>query len=322
MAKSKKYSNPNSQIINWDRAKLEDAYFKTYSNLEALKVHAIKQEDKIKHLTIKFKTLHKKLELHNISTRMIKNEATKEISNNMQKDTNCEESTRIKQLEFDKELLKRKLHQINQQFKLYVKRSGVSPSVSKTASSAETRSRMELRRLGHVTDKLSLENRSLLEEIKSKDNMIKSLKEETEKNKMEIKNMDIAQENQLLKLKEHMSSSQRITVNENIELIKVKREIKEKSAAFCKIENRYITMQKDYERMRIYIEEIKREKANLQSQLARNEASNNNYSTKMQQLSSLTNDDNYSERCKFLEKELEILQQTNNKLASRYLIQF
>ena len=48
MAKSKKYSNPNSQIINWDRAKLEDAYFKTYSNLEALKVHAIKQEDKIK----------------------------------------------------------------------------------------------------------------------------------------------------------------------------------------------------------------------------------------------------------------------------------
>merc|ERR1712096_594580 len=82
---------------------------KTYSNLEALKVHAIKQEDKIKHLTIKFKTLHKKLELHNISTRMIKNEATKEISNNMQKDTNCEESTRIKQLEFDKEVLKRKV---------------------------------------------------------------------------------------------------------------------------------------------------------------------------------------------------------------------
>ena len=35
-----------------------------------------------------------------------------------------------------------------------------------------------------------------------------------------------------------MSSSQRITVNENIELIKVKREIKEKSAAFSKIENR------------------------------------------------------------------------------------
>ena len=35
---------------------------------------------------------------------------------------------------------------------------------------------------------------------------------------------------------------------------------------------RYITMQKDYERMRIYIEELNKEKANLQSQLARNEA--------------------------------------------------
>lgn len=31
-------------------------------------------------------------------------------------------------------------------------------------------------------------------------------------------------------------------------------------------------MQKDYERMRIYIEELNKEKANLQSQLARNEA--------------------------------------------------
>jgi len=316
MAKSKKYSNQTSQIINWDREKLEDAYFKTSSNLEALKVHAIKQEDKIKHLTIKFKTLHKKLELHNISSKITTNVNTIETSNNVHKSANDEQLNQIKQLQLDKDVLKKKLHHINQQFKLYVKRAGVSPTVSKTVSSAETKSRIELRRLGHVTDKLSSENHSLLEEIKSKDEMINVLKEEIEKYNMEIKNMDIAQENQLLKLKEHMSSSQRITVNENIELIKVKREIKEKSAAFSKIENRYITMQKDYERMRIYIEELNKEKANLQSQLARNEATSIISNTKMQQLSSLTNGGNYSERCKFLEKELEILQQTNNKLAN------
>ena len=62
---------------------------------------------------------------------------------------------------------------------------------------------MELRRLGHVTDKLSLENRSLLEEIKSKDNMIKSLKEETEKNKMEIKNMGLILKSLYIKIVEN-----------------------------------------------------------------------------------------------------------------------
>lgn len=61
----------------------------------------------------------------------------------------------------------------------------------KNCFSAETKSRIELRRLGHVTDKLSSENHSLLEEIKSKDEMINVLKEEIEKYNMEIKNMGL-----------------------------------------------------------------------------------------------------------------------------------
>lgn len=43
---------------------------------------------------------------------------------------------------------------------------------------------------------------------------------------------DAEQEDNLLKFKEQMNSTKKITVSENIELIRLRREIKEKSLAF------------------------------------------------------------------------------------------
>ncbi|CAD5117963.1 DgyrCDS6705 [Dimorphilus gyrociliatus] len=252
---TKKIAATKSNISKWSRDELEDRYLRMYEEDIMLKKHARKQEDRIKQLETKLSKLKKQL---------ITSGTTQDLSKTKGRDLELEERldeyhTKIYDLEKANNILKEKLMVAKQQLNAQPKRptpythgivkqeNRMSKSLRVTGPSSPGKPFEKYPRYGH----------SLLEESRAEINRLERVIEELneqlnitdqhleqERERYRIREMEF--EEDLNKIKQQMSEGQRVAIQENIDIIKLKRDVKEKSTNLISLQSKYSNVEEQF----------------------------------------------------------------------------
>ncbi|XP_052059743.1 protein fantom-like isoform X6 [Mytilus californianus] len=332
-------------VAKWDRDTLEDKYLRIYEENLILKKHARKQEDKIKKMATKL------LRLVNDKKKDIDKEHVggKTSGMNIEVAEKMEEfKERIMKLEKQNHQLNEKLMLAKQQLSAASKRpshythvgSRINTGIAKTqyappedtriaknrrvigpyetAPHRKTVSSPTFQKYGHnQLDNLRLDNRQ-------KDDIIAQLQEqneiceqELEEFKQRMKLQEAGYEEDLVKIKQQITAEHRFTVQENIDMIKVQREVKEKSTRLMELNEKYALLESnmatvkhghdsmlmEMERLNMQLKEEQNRVLTLQNELKFGTANNR----KLIEL---------QEQTSCLEKENQILKEANEKFVN------
>ncbi|XP_071176939.1 protein fantom-like isoform X10 [Mytilus edulis] len=332
-------------VAKWDRDTLEDKYLRIYEENLILKKHARKQEDKIKKMATKL------LRLVNDKKKDIDKEHVggKTSGMNIEVAEKMEEfKERIMKLEKQNHQLNEKLMLAKQQLSAASKRpshythvgSRINTGIAKTqhappedtriaknrrvigpyetAPHRKTVSSPTFQKYGHnQLDNLRLDNRQ-------KDDIIAQLQEqneiceqELEEFKQRMKLQEAGYEEDLVKIKHQITAEHRSTVQENIDMIKVQREVKEKSTRLMELNEKYALLESnlstvkhghdsmlmEMERLNMQLKEEQNRVLTLQNELKFGTANNR----KLIEL---------QEQTSCLEKENQILKEANEKFVN------
>ncbi|KAL3860281.1 hypothetical protein ACJMK2_010423 [Sinanodonta woodiana] len=334
-------ANQKRMVSKWSRDELEDKYLRLYEENIILKKHARKQEDKIKRMATKLLRLvndkKKSSEQDNIT-----------VGGKRARDIDTEEKLeelheKLQDYEKQNEKLREKLMLAKQQLSSTNKRpspynrvsSRISTGISKQVTSENPRVTKNIRVMGppEITAKrhssLSPGQRhSALEETRNEyrrlEEMIHQQQEQMNMYEQEIAHLkeqlrlkDADYEEDLAKIKQQMTTEQRLSVQENIDLIKLQREVKEKSTKLLTLQDKYSALEEnlrtikrshdnvlvEMENLNIHLKEEQNKNLELHNELKLGSANQR----KMIEL---------QEQVGYLQKETAILKEANEKLVS------
>ncbi|CAH8601128.1 unnamed protein product [Schistosoma bovis] len=259
-------------ISSWSKEKLEDQYLRLYDDYLTLKKHACKQEDRIKKMATKI------LRLANDKKDSDPGTVWKE-----------DYQEQIEVLERKNATLTRKLALVQNQLNVQKQRIGSAPLSARKASSAtiQTTSRNSLvgeksMNNSNVIQTLRFQNsafektiQKLSEQLKERDELINQLKQELQmKEKIHT--------NDLFTLGEQVTSKQRIALQENLDLIRTQRELREKQLIINNLESRIKESESNYNILKSTnhqlineIERLTRESSQLEQKLFHLQSDNN-----------------------------------------------
>ncbi|KAK6982601.1 protein fantom [Biomphalaria glabrata] len=336
-----------SQVSKYSRDELEDKFLRMYEEYIILKKHARKQEDKIKRMATKLLRLvndKKKLEKEGKGVRSVEVEEKFE-----------EMTARIQALEKQNSQLKEKLTLTKQMASVGPKRGtythvraviDTNRIPSKHSSTVQIDPRIthkNLRVMGphptHVTMTSSEQQllrsspspqygHSILEATRADKNRLEDqlaqMREQVQVYEMEIENLKEQNKLQkaefdedLLKIKQKITTDQKHNLQENIDMIKLQREIKEKSTVLTVLQSKYEQLEQSSRTVKQAHEQILREMEHLNLQLQEEE---NRNLTLQNQLKLSNNNEKkvleLQEQVSDLQKECNVLKEANEKLVS------
>ncbi|XP_022337426.2 protein fantom-like isoform X1 [Crassostrea virginica] len=339
-----KAAQQRRMVSKWDRDTLEDKYLRMYEENLILKKHARKQEDKIKRMATKL------LRLVNDKKKNSETEvgATKKGRDIEMEEKMEELQDQIRNLEKQNGQLKEKLVLTKQQLATTGKRSTpynrvgsrIDTGISKTSHQSDSRLTKNMRVIGpqdgfrgHAISHTQIvhqqrSNQGLMEhtraEIRHKDDQIAQLHEQLNMCDIEIENLrqqvkmkESDYEEDLFKIKQQITAEQRATVQENIDLIKLQREVKEKSTKLSAVTEKYAILEENLHTMKRSHDNMLMEMENLNMQLKEEQ---NRVLTLQNELKFGTTNNRkiieLQEQISCMEKENQILKEANEKFVS------
>lgn len=331
-------------VTKWDRDTLEDKYLRIYEENLILKKHARKQEDKIKRMATKLLRLvnDKKKETDKEHVGGKTSGMNIEVAEKME-----EMKDKIMVLEKQNHQLKEKLMLSKQQLTSANKRptpythvgSRINTGIAKTQPQPQdTRIVKNLRVVGPydtVQHRKTVHSPTFQKygsnmmdnvraEIRQKDDIISQLQEQIEMYDQEMENMkqqmklrEAGYEEDLVKIKQQITAEHRFNVQENIDMIKLQREVKEKSTRYMELQEKYTLLESnlstvkhghdsmlmEMERLNMQLKEEQNRVLTMQNELKFGTANNRKLIELQEQVSCL-------------EKENQILKEANEKFVS------
>lgn len=338
----KRTSAQKQQVTKWQREELEDRYLRLYEENLILKKHARKQEDKIKRMATKLLRLvndKKKSEQSSqvYGVKKVRDIETEEVIEELQ--------GKVRQLEKQNNQLKEKLIVTRQQLALTASQkpgayghvqSRIHTGIPKTPTT-DPRISKQLRVTGPLPggvrgqhspsyqragghtalDQTRQENRRLEHEIASLNEQIAIYIREADMLREQLQMREAEFNEDLLKVKQQVSAGQRTTIQENIDIIKLQREVKEKSAKMTQLQALYANLEDKLRTVKHSHDTVLMEMETLNDQL---KSEQNRVITLQNQLKSGSGNHRqlieFQERCSDLERECEILREANEKLVA------
>nr|KAG5707913.1 hypothetical protein BaRGS_031644 [Batillaria attramentaria] len=282
-------------VAKWSRDELEDKYLRIHEENLLLKKHARKQEDKIKRMATKL------LRLVNDKKKHDHQEIGKTAHDPAVEEKMLEMQEKLQNLEKVNAQLRDKLVLAKQQAQAVgsTKRVAPYPYVQSRINTGipkhqtvqiDPRIAKNIRVVGpqHESPKRSApmphsppSNRfghSLLEETRAQkqhlEDNIEQLQEQLNLYEMEIENLreqnrlrEAEYEEDIIKIKQRITSEQRQSVQENIDMIKLQREVKEKSTRLITLQEKYSALDENTRVLRHNHDQILMEMERLNVQL-------------------------------------------------------
>ncbi|CAH8582708.1 unnamed protein product [Heterobilharzia americana] len=294
-------------ISSWSKEKLEDQYLRLYDDYLTLKKHACKQEERIKKMATKI-------------LRLASDKKDSEPGGVWKEDY----QEQIETLERKNSALTRKLALVQNQLNVQKQRVGSVPLSARKSSSAniQTTNRnsyteekpmnnlSSIQTLRFQNSALEKTVQKLSEQLKERDEIIIQLKDE-------LKIKEKTHTNDLFALGEQVTSKQRLALQENIDLIRTQRELREKQLLITTLEARVREAESNYEvtkstnrQLVSEVERLTRESSQLEQKLFRLESDSN--SASKLQLKILELQYAYDDA----KRENEVLKESNEKLVA------
>uniref|UniRef100_UPI00398F5A52 protein fantom isoform X3 n=1 Tax=Pristiophorus japonicus TaxID=55135 RepID=UPI00398F5A52 len=320
------------------REELEDRFLRLHDENLLLKQHARKQEDKIKRMATKL------IRLVNDKKRSeMESGGIKRIGRDIEMEEMIEElQERVCELEKQNEGLRNRLLAAKQQLQVQGRRntpysyvqSRINTGLRKVHEVAFTQENLKkgirvqdpelttrctqamLPRYGH----------SLLEdaraEVRNLENCIESQKVQMEEMEQtvailreQIMKKDKEYEEYLLHLREHQATGQRTAIRDNVEMIKLQKQLVDKAAALTVLEGKFLQIQGNQRTMKASHDALMNKVDELNAQLKEERSKclcleNQLYSTSFSQKAT----EELQERVKDLQKERDLLKENYDKL--------
>ncbi|XP_056101710.1 protein fantom [Rhinichthys klamathensis goyatoka] len=246
-------------VSKFSREELEDKFLRLQDENLTLKQHACKQEDKIRRMATKL-------------IRLVKDRKQRESAGG--RDVEMEEmmeemQEKVQDLEKQNEGLRRRLLATKQQLQVQTRRhtpySHIQPRINSGLRRPLSPARPHTPRAGvrHVEGELSAKppqgllpryGHSLLDEARAE---IRNLESVTEIQQAQLEEMERSAEalrdqlkrrereveESLLQMREHQAGGQRLTIKDNVEMIKLQKLLSEKGNALTVLESRFLQQQ-------------------------------------------------------------------------------
>ncbi|XP_078365018.1 protein fantom-like isoform X2 [Oculina patagonica] len=283
-------------ISKISREELEDKYLRLQEDNQELKKYARKQEEKIKKMATKLlRLVHDK-----------KREAAEGASAVRDVDTNekiADLETKIVELEKQNAGLKNKLTVAKQQLQTQGKRATpydhVKPRVQTgihARSPSGNRLKKDLRVQGHdikpgssrvpppllpqpryghsLLEEARLEKRELEELIAQLQDQIQLLDEDGAQLRDQMRQNQLRHEDEIMRLKEQLSDAQRSNIQENVDLIKLQREMKEKATKFEALQVKYLNLEENLAKVKASHTQVLEDMEKLNEQIKQEQTKN------------------------------------------------
>ena len=333
-ADAKSNAQQKRVVEKWSRADIEDNYLQLYSENILLKQHGRKQEEKIKKMTTKLQKLsndNKKLRESGGGPSHAVSKRDAELAEKV-------EDLNLKVLELQKEnnLLKDKLAVAKQQIASQSKRQanstygyighridtgrGVRGDSARTPRN--TSSKLEpLPRYGHsLLEEARDENAKLNEALIEMEERLQDAEREADHLKEQLRQQHVDRNEGIVKYKETVNNEYKSGIQENVEIIKLQREIKEKSTKFTSLQLQYQTLEEN-------LRSVKSTNQNLLSELEKLNKDFQDENARNVDLQGKLRDDMHREkvvlemqhRIQLLEQECNILKANNESLVKSAL---
>ena len=331
-----KSSGQQKRIIEkWSREDIEDNYLELYSENIILKQHGRKQEDKIKKMATKL------LKLSNDNKKLRELPSPAKSEGFSKRDVDLREKVddlnlRILELEKENNMLKDKLAVAKQQLSAQSKKPvssaysyighridtgrGVKGDGARTPRNAGSRNEA-LPRYGHsLLEEAREENAKLHEALLMMEERLQEAERESDHLKDQLRQQQVDKNEGIVKFKEAVNKDFKSGIEENVEIIKLQREIKEKSTKFTSLQLQYQTLEEN-------LKSVKSTNQHLLAELERLNRDLQEENTKNIDLQGRLRDDMQKEKCvmemqhriQLLEQECKLLKANNESLMKSAL---
>ncbi|XP_071824363.1 protein fantom-like isoform X2 [Apostichopus japonicus] len=329
-------------VSNLSREELEDRYLRQQEENLILKKHARKQEEKIKKMATKL------LRLVSDRKKQVKEENSspgKGRGRDLEMEETLEElQDKVRELERHNDMLKNKLSVAKQQLSMSGKRttpynhvpSRVDTGIMKPAPPENfkkglrvqgERSRSStprvfrndvLPRYGHsLLEEARAENQRLEDDIVDLQDQIMNLEQDKEHLQGEIHVKQLEHEETLIKLKEQMTAGQRSNIQENVDMIRLQRELQEKTSKMTALEAQCAALEENLNTVKTSHDAVLAEMEELNKQLHEEQGKVFSLTGELKQSTTLHRTvQELNDRIHDLEKEKEILREANEKLLN------
>ncbi|XP_069113817.1 protein fantom-like isoform X2 [Argopecten irradians] len=337
-----KAAQQRRMVSRWDRDSLEDKYLRMYEENLILKKHARKQEDKIKRMATKLlRLVNDKKKTNEVDGGETRGKKVKDV----EMEEKIEElNEKIRVMEKQNVQLKEKLMLSKQQLATNKRStpynhvgSRISTGIARTQPQPDSRLTKNMRVTGPMDSPQGRMmgsptqpryGHSLLENARAdlhyKDDQIAQLQEQMEMYEIEVENMrqqlklkEAEHEEDLVKIKQQITAEQRVTVQENIDLIRLQREVKEKSTKFFTLQEKYVLLEQNMQTMKHSHDSMLMEMERLNMQVKEEQ---NRVLTLQNELKFGTTNNRklieLNEQIMSLEKENQILKEANEKFVN------
>ncbi|KAJ7360419.1 Protein fantom [Desmophyllum pertusum] len=283
-------------ISKISREELEDKYLRLQEDNQELKKYARKQEEKIKKMATKLlRLVHDKKREAAEGISAVKDVDTKEKIADME--------TKIVELEKQNAGLKNKLTVARQQLQTQGKRATpydhVKPRVQTgihARSPSGNRLKKDLRVQGHdikpgsarlpppllpqpryghsLLEEARLEKRELEEFISQLQDQIQLLDEDGVQLRDQMRQNQLRHEDEIMRLKEQLSDAQRSNIQENVDLIRLQREMKEKATKFEALQVKYFNLEENLAKVKASHTQVLDDMETLREELKQEQTKN------------------------------------------------
>lgn len=320
------------------REELEDRFLRLHDENLLLKQHARKQEDKIKRMATKL------IRLVNDKKRSeLESGGPKRIGRDIEMEEMIEElQEKVCELEKQNEGLRNRLVASKQQLQVQGRRntpysyvqSRINTGLKKVqeVTFAQENVKKGIRvqdpelttkcgqpvvpRYGHsLLEDARAEVRNLENCITSQKMQMEEMKQTVEILREELRMKDKEHEESLLHLREHQATGQRTTIRDNVEMIKLQKQLMDKAASLTVLEGKFLQIQENQRTMKASHDALMNKVDELNAQLKEERSKclcleNQLHSTSFSQKTS----EELKERVKDLQKERDLLKENYDKL--------
>ncbi|XP_052817311.1 protein fantom-like isoform X2 [Mya arenaria] len=333
-------------VSKWDRGELEDKYLRMAEENLILKKHARKQEDKIKRMATKLlRLVNDKKKTGDVEISHVP--GGKKIRDIEMEEKMAELQDKILNLEKNNHHLKEKLDLAKQQIASTSKRpqqyphamSRINTGIAKTSHDPRLTKNMRVAgphqdhrtRSGPVShahlrhsqgghsgalEDTRMENNRLERQVAQQHEQINMYELEMRQLREQVHVKEREYEEDLTKIKHQITAEHRTNVQENIDMIKLQREVKEKSTKFLMLQEKYSMLEENLRSVKrshdTLLMEMENNNMQLKEEQNRNLVLQNELklgSSKHSELLQL------QEQTNSLKKEIEILKEANEKLV-------
>ncbi|XP_078607511.1 protein fantom-like isoform X2 [Branchiostoma floridae x Branchiostoma japonicum] len=290
-------------VAQLNRDELEDRYLRLYEENIILKRHGRKQEDKIKRMATKLLRLvndKKKADQQGAARGAARpGGPAKRGGRDIETEEMLEElHGKIRDLEKENRLLKEKVMVAKQQLSSQGKRhtpytgvqSRINTGIKKVGQMVAVQQRLKpgmrvqgpedvrvtsrstqpsvLPRYGHsLLEEAREEIRSLEDLVSNLQDQIRDLEGETDMLREHMRLKDAEHEEELLRMREQMAAGQRGSIQENVDMIRLQRELKEKATKLTAMQAKYTNLEENLRTVKGSHDQVLREMDGLREHL-------------------------------------------------------